>query len=444
MRCFLLEFFMSRLHRQTVITAVALFSILSSSVFTVQAQTTTTPLRLRDAIQATLQHNPQLASYGWQLKALDGERQTAALSPEMRVSTELENIAGSGEFSNTDAGEFTLSLSSVIEPSEQRDARLDVVMSRQQRLASAQRLQILDVLSDVTRQFIAVAAAQQELVVQQQAKQLAEQTLRAVTKQVDAGRTAETEQLRSKAALARATIDMQNAQQHLHSERIRLSAFWAETNPGFSDVQADLFALPATLPLSTLLIQLDNNPDLAVLGDEAQLRAAELRQAQTLRATNLEWSAGVRRFEASDDAALVVGLSMPLGASKRASGAMTTAAANQANAEQSRDNTRTQLQAQLAILHGAYQQALNEVNSLRSDVLPALEQASTAASSAFAQGRYSYQELNLAQRELLDARLSFIAAAVRAQHLTTDIERLTGAASQSATAAAVSAFKDQP
>jgi cobalt-zinc-cadmium efflux system outer membrane protein len=280
--------------------------------------------------------------------------------------------------------------------------------------------------------------------VQQQARQLAAQTLNAVSAQVQAGRTAEAEQLRSKAALARATIDWQNAQQHLHSERIRLSAFWAETNPAFSEVQADLFALPAAPALSSLLIQLDNNPDLAALGDEVQLRASELRQAQTLRATNLEWSAGVRRFEASDDAALVVGLSMPLGASKRASGALTTAAANQASAEQNRSNTRLQLQAELTILHGAYQQALNEVSSLRGDVLPALEQASKAASNAFAQGRYSYLELNLAQRELLDARLSLIAAAARAQILTTDIERLTGAVSQRSGADAVSVFKDQP
>ena len=435
---------MSHLPRRTVLATVALFTIFSSPAFTAQAQTTTaTPLRLHDAIRATLQHNPQLATYGWQLKALDGERETAALAPELRVSTELENIAGSGEFSNTEAGEFTLSLSSVIEPSEQRDARLDVVMSRQQRLESTQRLQTLEILSAVTQQFISVAAAQQQLIVQQQAQQLATQTLNAVSAQVQAGRTADVEQLRSKAALARATIDWQNAQQHLHSERIRLSAFWAEINPTFNQVQADLFALPVAPALSSLLMQLENNPDLAVLGDEVQLRAAELRQAQTQRASTMEWSAGVRRFEASDDAALVVGLSMPLGASKRASGALTTAAANQANAEQNRANTRTQLHAQLGILHSAYQQALNEVRSLRSDVVPALEQASKAASSAFAQGRYSYQELNMAQRELLDARLSLIAAAARAQHLTIDIERLTGAVSQRSGTDAVSAFKDQ-
>jgi cobalt-zinc-cadmium efflux system outer membrane protein len=67
------------------------------------------------------------------------------------------------------------------------------------------------------------------------------------------------------------------------------------------------------------------------------------------------------------------------------------------------------------------------VEALQSDVIPPLKKALRATEEAFQQGRYSYLELNLAQRELLAVQLSLIEAAARAHALSTDLERLTAA-----------------
>lgn len=419
-----------------IFRALVMATIASSSFsLSVWADSTTldNTITLADAIKATLQHNPQLMGYEFRAKALAGEQQTASLKPPMRLSSQFENIAGSGDFKGVDAGELTLSLSSVIELGGQRDARLGLVTARQQRLESTQRLLTLDLLTQVTQQFIALAAAQEQLGLLQQTQQLAQENINSLSRQVHAGRTPEAELLRAKAALARTTIDVRKTRQQLISERIKLSAFWASsqstaTQPTFTKVDADLFALPPLIPLSTLISKLDMNPDLAVLGDEVLLRAAELRQAQAERKMNIEWHAGVRRLQVNDDSALVLGVSMPLGSANRAAGAIATASANQTGAEQERSTARIKLHAQLVSLHGAYEQALAEVNSLRSEVLPPLKQAMRATAEGFQQGRYSYLELNLAQRELLDVQLALIDSAARAHELSTNIERLTGAA----------------
>jgi cobalt-zinc-cadmium efflux system outer membrane protein len=418
----MLENFMNTFHKVIVLGAITFCS------FVAHAQTENR-LRLHDAIQLTLQNNPQLVGYEFRVNALQGEKQTAALKPQTRATIHLENIAGTGDFKGLDAGELTLSLSSVIELGDQRDARVGLVTARQQQLASTQRLLTLDLLTQVTQQFIALAAAQEQLNLLQQTQQLAQENLNSLNKQVQAGRTPEAELLRAKAASARALIATQRARQSVNSERIKLSAFWAETEPAFSQADADLFRLPPTTTLANLLNNLDKNPDLEVLGDEIHLRSAELRQAQAERKINLEWTAGVRRLQVSDDSALVVGLSMPLGSASRASGAIATASANKASAEQARTATRIKLRAELASLHGEYQQALAEITSLRTDVLPQLERAMGATSDAFNQGRYSYLELNLAQRELLDTHLAIIEAAAHAHIVNTEIERLTGATS---------------
>jgi cobalt-zinc-cadmium efflux system outer membrane protein len=412
---------MNTFHKVMALSAIALCS------FSTHAQTENS-LRLQDAIKATLQHNPQLAGYEFRTKALAGEQQTAALKPQMKLSTHLENVAGSGDFKGVDAGELTLSLSSVIELGGQRDARLGLVTARQQQLASSQRVLTLDLLTQVTQQFIAIAAAQEQLKLLQQSQQLAQENANSLAKQVHVGRTPEAELLRAKASLARAIIDVQKTQQQLKSERVKLSAFWTSTQPTFTKVEADLFSLPPLVPLPTLISKLDANPDLAVLGDDIHLRAAELKQAQAERKTNIEWNAGVRRLQVSDDSALVLGVSVPLGSANRASGAITTASANQAGAEQEQNATRIKLHTQLISLHGAYEQALAEVNSLRNHVLPLLKQALRATADGFQQGRYSYLELNLAQRELLNEQLALIDSAAHAHALSADIERITGAA----------------
>ncbi|HOY22373.1 MAG TPA: TolC family protein [Cellvibrio sp.] len=417
---------MNTFHKVMAFSAIALCS------FAVRVQAENS-LRLQDAIKSTLQHNPQLAGYEFRTKALAGEQQTAALKPQLKLSTHLENIAGSGDFKGVDASELTLSLSSVIELGGQRDARLGLVTARQQQLASTQRVLTLDLLTQVTQQFIAIVAAQEQLKLLQQSQQLAQENVTSLTKQVQVGRTPEAELLRAKASLARALIDVQKTQQQLKSESVKLSAFWASSQstamqPTFTQVEADLFSLPPLVPLPTLISKLDANPDLAVLGDEVHLRAAELKQAQADRKANLEWSAGVRRLQVSDDSALVLGVSMPLGSANRASGAIATASANQAGAEQEQNVARIKLHTQLISLHGAYEQALAEVTSLRNHVLPLLKQALRATADGFQQGRYNYLELNLAQRELLNEQLTLIKSAARAHELSADIERITGAA----------------
>lgn len=78
---------MQLFHRAMAISAIALSC--SSFALTAVAEST---LTLGEAVRATLQQ-PQLAGYTFKLNALAGEKQTAALRPELRVNADLENVA---------------------------------------------------------------------------------------------------------------------------------------------------------------------------------------------------------------------------------------------------------------------------------------------------------------------------------------------------------------
>ena len=385
-------------------------------------------LTLSDALRATLAQNPQLVGYQFRTQALAGEQQTAELKPALKFEVDVENVMGSGEYSNASAAEMSLSLASVIELGDQRNARRGVITARQQQLASQQRVTTLDVLAAMTQRFIAVARLQEQLLVQQESLDALQSTLRPLQHQVNAGRIQEADVLRARAAVVLAQLQLQATEQALKAERIKISAFWGETTPSFTRVSADLYALPEAIAIAELMARMDKNPDLELLAQDTRLRAAELQQVQASRAGNLDWRAGIRRLQASDDTAVIMGLSMPLGSGSRASGAISTARAQLNSAQFAQDAAYKTLQAQLMTLAATQQQAVFEVVQLRTQVLPLLTKALQATQVAFNKGRYSFLELNLAQRELLDTRMLLISAAARAQSLQIEIEHMTGAA----------------
>jgi len=399
----------------------ALVLITSATVACASAQ----EINLQQALSLSLQQNPQLAAYQFRRAALAGEQTTAGLRPETRIQLEAENLAGSGDYKGADAAELTLSFASIIELGGQRDSRLGVTTARQQQLASEQRVAVLDLVAAVNYRFIALLAAQEQVRLEDEAQQLAQGLVDSLVKRVQAGSTPQAELMRARAAHARTGIALEKARQQAHEEALQLSAYWADPTPDFNRARGDLFALTNPETLANWQTRLAQNPDLALLGDETRLRAAELRKAETEGKLALGWNAGVRQMQESNDTALVLGLNVPLASGKRASGAIATARAEQDAARFAEDIAKSRLEIRLNQTYVAHQQAWNEVNSLRERILPLMQDASRATANAFEQGRYSSLELAMAQRELLDTRAELISAALRAHETRIELERLT-------------------
>lgn len=393
-----------------------------------QEASTSRDISLQQALQLSLQHNPQLAGYQFRRAALAGEQSTAGLRPETRLQLEAENLAGTGDYAGTDAAELTLSFASIIELGGQRDSRLAVTTARQQQLESERRVAILDLVAAVNYRFIALLATQEQVHLEEEAQRLAQALVDSLVKRVQAGSTPQAELMRARAALARTEIALEKARQQAHADALQLSAYWADPTPDFARARGDLFLLTDPESLTNWQARLAQNPDLALLGDSTRLRAAELRKAEAEGKLALGWNAGVRQLQDSSDTALVVGLSMPLASGKRASGALQTARAEQDAAQFAEDAAKSQLEVRLNQTFAAHQQAWSEVQSLRERILPLMQEAARATASAFEQGRYSSLELAMAQRELLDTRAELISAALRAHETRIELERLTASA----------------
>jgi cobalt-zinc-cadmium efflux system outer membrane protein len=383
-------------------------------------------LTLGQAVERALASNPALQGFAYGLQAQDARIAAADQRPVTEASFELENVLGSGEFDGLDSAEATFALSRVVELGDKRRLRTAAAVAGRDLLSIEGQAAQLDVLAEVARRFIHVAALQEQLELTQNATELARQTVTDVERRVRAARSPEAELLRAQAALATAEIDERHAQQQLAVGRRQLAATWGAEEDAFGPVKADLYRLPADTDFAALVARLDTNPDFLRFTSEARLRDAELRLASSLSRPDLSFSAGVRRLEGPDDQALVFGVSVPLFAGQRSAPARSEAVALRARVNTDRQTAVVRARSQLFQLHQELQQAVAETRALQTEVMPRLDEALTQTRYAYERGRYSYLELVDAQQAWRAAHYTLIDAAERGQTLRVEIERLTG------------------
>jgi cobalt-zinc-cadmium efflux system outer membrane protein len=386
------------------------------------------PLTLKDALAKAMAENPALRSSEYLLQALQARETRAAQRPPISMGAELEDFAGSGDLSGTDALQTTLRLSSVIELGGKRLARIAVAEGETEVAGLEQEARSLDLLAQVATRFAEVAARQAQLVITHESTRLAEVTAERVTERIRIGAAPQYELGRAEIRLARARIDEEHAEHELASAKVSLAATWGATTPQFERVSADLFRLPETATFAQLLEDIDSTPAIRLLLSKERLAEAQVNLARSARGLEIGWSGGVRHIESLDDTALVASVSVPFGARRRAEPGLHEAQALRAKVPLDLQATRVEANAALFELYQELTHARLEAQVLRREVQPQSERVLQSTEEAFRQGRTTFLEYANAQQQLLEVRRDAVAAAARYHTLLIEIERLTGAA----------------
>lgn len=396
------------------------------TVSTVQAAEYLEPrgdLTLAAAIAAALLRNPALQSAGFDVRVSEARITQAKLRPDPELGIALENFGGG--LGGTDVLESTLSLSQVIELGDKRNRRTEVARYGRDTVAIEREAKQLDVLAEVTRRFIDVAAQQEQLLLMRRGSELSEKNLAAITRRVEAARSPEAEKNRAVIALGRARLEEKQTEQILLSGHRRLAALWGSTEPRFGGAKADLFDLPAVATFEELVGKLKKNPDFLRFINEARLRDAEWQLATAEAKSNVTVGAGLRRFEETGDTGFVVNVSMLLSLTNRNQGAIREAALRRDQIAVDQQATFISTQATLFEFYQSLQFARAQVTALREQLIPQAEAALTQTRYGYERGRFAYLELADAQRELIALQRDAIEAAATYHRVRAEIERLT-------------------
>ena len=392
----------------------------TTSTFTAPAT-----LTLPDAMAATLLHNPELASFAWELRSAEARILQAGLPPNPKTAIEMENFWGGGELTGTDSAEITFGISQSFLPDRTIETRTRLASLDHELSGFDYETTRVNILTDVTTQFIHLLRAQRQVTLAKRAHELAMDVFDVVTRRVQAGDLSPVEQSRSQITVSTTGLGLKQAHSMLEETRIRLAAFWNSTSPTFDLAQGDLDGVAPTLPTADAIIQLiSSNPEIARWAVEISKRQTvlELARLDALPAITIE--GGLRHFNDTDDNAFAVGLSLPLPLFDQNQGRRLEA---MHNIRKARHEYRTEELRVHITLAADYQTLLAShatVMTLRNNILPNARTVFEATKMAFEEGKLGHLDILDAQRTLIQLEASYLDALCMFHISVSRIERL--------------------
>lgn len=427
----------------TVLMAVLGLGVITPAL----AQPENTTLTLVQAIERTLDAYPSLERFEIIAQQQSNDVDIAALKPGYSIDVEMENMLGSRQFQGTDSADLTIALSSVIELGGKQAARVSLAQARRQRTDTEQRVMTLDVLGKLVADYIAVLSTQEDQALKQEAQAISEDMLRSVQNRFDNGAASEAELMLARARLSQAEIALDQASAELERGLLSLAFYWGEpsafrepsarrepsaqrvpaaTSLDFNALAGNFLQFDELLPLHSLIAELQESPALQIYADRTRIQEAERRLQSSQSYQDVSWQFGLRYLAGSNDTAMMAGVSIPLFVKQRNQARVQREQLDQQLVVIEREQALLDMQSRLMRAYSLYEQAVSAARRMESDVIPDLERALVVTRSGYEQGLLRYQELIIAEQQLLDARAAMISQATQAHQSLALIEQLTG------------------
>jgi cobalt-zinc-cadmium efflux system outer membrane protein len=384
-------------------------------------------LTLGDALTAALINSPRLSAFSWETRAREAESIQAGVRPNPEVAAELENVFGSGDFHGVESAEATLALSQAIELGGKRGKRRRVADLDRDLSAWDYEIERVLVLAETTRRFVDALTVQEHIALAEELVGVAESTLEAVSRRVEAGAELPVETSRARVELEASRVDLDQLRRTLVVARQQLAATWGSPAPRFSEAVGDLGAVSTPPDWSALQSRIDASPELRRWVAEIERREA-LRALELARGIpDVSLGAGLRFFGETDDRAVVLGLGLPLPVFDRNRGASHAAELRIRRGEAERRAAAIGIETALASAYKDLAAALAEATALRTGILPEAEQAFATAREAYRGGRLRLTDVLDTERTLFELRGRTVDALARYHIAKADAEQLLGA-----------------
>lgn len=329
----------------------------------------------------------------------------ARLRPNPELSVEVENFAGTGDYSGLQSSEYTLSAGLPLELGGKRGAR---TVAARADLAVAQvreQLAVADIGLMVRQRYVSAVAAQARVDLAQDVYDRSRELAQVAGVLVEAGREPPLRALRAQSELAEAEAELKAAQATALASRFALGALWSQQSAPVTSAE-----FPKLRPPYELLSAYEGL-ELQLASAERQAAEAGVARERSLGAPDLSVSAGVRRFEESNDQALVVGLAVPLPLWNRNQGNVAAAQARLRSATARQAVAAADHRQAVADARAEYLASEAKADTLEADSLPQAEEALRLAEIGYREGKFELIEVLAAgdardgvRRALIDAR----------------------------------------
>ena len=383
-----------------------------------------TGFTLDDAIARALAGSPRLKAFNSGVAAAKSERTQAGAWMNPEVGVEAENVAGQGAYKGFDSAEVTVGITQEITIGGKISARENIAGKGLEIASLDEQAATLDVIRDVTTAYAEAIAAEENVRLATEQKELAEDVLKSVSVRVGAAAAPLIQKSRAEVERSTTTIALDKASRAGEITRKKLAALMGEERFTLPLDSAAFYAI-AKPEATSLEEKLKANPDLVKLNSSLEQSKARLELEQANAIPDPRLSVGVRDFRDSGDQAFVVGVSLPIPVFN----------ANRGNIEKARhDVSRTEMDnrqmalnasAELTQAHERMENSYVQAQILQTEILPSADKAFRLAREGYGLGRFPYLEVLDAQRSLFVARQQQIEAIREFHTAKAQVERLT-------------------
>lgn len=383
-------------------------------------------LSLREVLAQALLKSPDLAAFSWEVRAGEARTLQASLLPNPELEVELEEFGGTNDFAGFDVVTSKYRLRQLIETGGKRAKRTRLAALERDLNAWDYEARRLDVLTEATKAFVDVLAAQEQVTLSTELVRLSEQSFETVSERVKAGKVSPLEETKSGVELANTRIQLEQARRTLQGARKRLAAVWGQQTATFGRAEGNLDALQPIPIADELQDLIARNPDVARWVKEMEQRSASLEVQNARRIPDVTLSGGVQRFNETEDTALLFTLSLPLPLFDCNQGGIREAQYKLVKGKKEQDAAVARASSGLAEAYQNLASFYAEGQGLKERVLPGAQEAFEASGIGYREGKFDFLECLDSQRTLFEARGKYIDALSGYHKAVADVERLIG------------------
>ncbi len=382
-------------------------------------------LTLEEATDMAIAVSPALKASMAMRDAAIGRETQAGLWQNPELELEVENFAGTGPYDGTDSAEYFAGVGQTFEIGGKRGARQEQASL----LRSAADLQTeamrLEIVRDVHIAYETVLVEQEALRLAQSQESLAREVHDIVKKRVAAAASSDIQLSKAEVALSTAVIARENAERELAIAKASLASLLGLAHLSHVLDSDHFYELSPPNDLQSYQARLADSPNLLAIAMAASGQKAAIRLAKAQAIPDPTFRVGIRRFNDTDDNAVIAGASIPLPVLNRNQGGVAEEEALYQQQLRNAEDARRLAGQQLVEAWQNWQTAYREANRFQSTLIPAAEKAYRLSREGFEKGRFPFLEVLDAQRTLFQARAGHHNALKRYHVSRADVERLT-------------------
>lgn len=379
---------------------------------------------LDDAIAKALAQSPRLKAFNSGVAAAKGEQRQAGAWVNPEVGAEAKDFAGQGAYKGFDSAEVTYGVTQEITIGGKISARENIAGKGLEIASLDEQAAMLDVIRDVTTAYAEAVAAEENVRLATEQKELAEDVLKSVSVRVGAAAAPLIQKSRAEVERSTATIALDKANRERDITRKKLAALMGEDRFTLALDSSAFYAISKP-ELAALEEKLKANPDLVKLDSSLEQSRARLDLEQANAIPDPRLSVGMSNYRDSGDQAFMVGVSLPIPVFN----------ANRGNIEKARNEvSRTEMDnrqmalnasAELTGAHERMENAYVQAQTLKTEILPSADKAFRLSREGYGAGRFPYLEVLDAQRSLFGVKQQQIEAIRDFHTAKAQVERLT-------------------